>query len=119
MADPARDTEAEAEILSLLASIAAATTLGNERARLEGALLVARTAEHELNSQLGIAAGHAELLATDPALPAHLQEVAETALAGALNASRLVGEIRQVRRVVLKGGSASDASAIDLTHSAA
>jgi GAF domain-containing protein len=109
----------DAEILALLAGIAAASTLGGERARLEGALLAARTAEHELNNQLAIAAGYAELLTVDEQLPAHLRDVARESLAGALEAARLVNEIRQLRRVVLTNGSAPEANVIDLRHSAA
>jgi GAF domain-containing protein len=109
----------DAEILALLAGIAASSTLGGERARLEGALLAARTTEHELNNQLAIAAGYAELLAVDKDLPANLREVAEASLAGALEAARLVNEIRQIRRVVLTGGPSSEAKVIDLRHSAA
>src|SRR3954465_957096 len=62
----------DAEILGLLASMAVATMVGAERARLEGVLLAARTAEHELNNQLAIAAGYASLLVDDPDLPQHL-----------------------------------------------
>jgi GAF domain-containing protein len=118
----ARYSDDDAEILALLAGIAAATILGGERARLEGALLAARTAEHELNNQLTAAAGFAELLATDEALPEHLRGLAEASLTGALEAARLVGEIRQIRRVVLKDGPGSvapDGNVIDLRHSAA
>lgn len=50
-----------------------------EQARLEGALLMIRTAEHELVNQLAGASGSVELLARDPALPAHLQERARQA----------------------------------------
>ena len=75
-----------------------------------------------MNNQLTAAAGFAELLATDEALPEHLRDLAEASLTGVLEAARLVGEIRQIRRVVLQGGAGStapDATVIDLRHSAA
>ncbi len=44
-----------------------------EQARLEGALLMIRTAEHEIANQLAGLSGLVELLARDPALPPHLR----------------------------------------------
>src|SRR5579859_1436821 len=48
-------TGLDAELLELLASTAAAALLALEHARLEGVLLAARTAQHELNNQLAVA----------------------------------------------------------------
>lgn len=50
-----------------------------EQARLEGALLMLRTAEHELLNHLAGVSGSVQLLARDPALPAGLREQARQA----------------------------------------
>lgn len=47
-----------------------------EQARLEGALLMLRTAEHELLNDLAAVSGSIQLLARDPGLPANLHEYA-------------------------------------------
>lgn len=109
----------DAQILGLLAGLAAATSVGVERALLEGALLAARTAEHELNNQLTAAAGFTQLLVESDDLPDELRPFAQDALDGALEAARLVGEIRQIRRVILRPSNLPGGSVIDLKHSAA
>jgi signal transduction histidine kinase len=70
-----------------------------EETRLEGVLLAARTMGHELNNQLTRTVGYAELLANDPALPAHLRAAACDALAGALDAVALLDKLQQVARL--------------------
>ena len=71
---------AEVESLELLGGMAAAALVGVERARLDGALLAARTAQHELNNRLTVMMGYADWLNRNPALPPELQEVAGGAL---------------------------------------
>jgi len=114
-----RFTHDDAEILGLLAGLAAATMVGAERARLGGVLLAARTAEHELNNQLAVAAGFASLLVDSQDLPEHLRPIAQDALDGALEASRLVNEIRRVQHVELVEGSVRNGNVIDLGRSVA
>ena len=53
---------------------------------LEGALLRAHDVQHQLNNQLALITGYAEILAQDPRLPADLREAAREALAGGLGA---------------------------------
>lgn len=56
-------TSEDADSLELLCGLAAGALTGIERTRLDGALLVARTAAHEINNALSPVAGFAELLA--------------------------------------------------------
>ena len=88
---------ADAELLELVASLGGAALAGLLRSRLEGALLAARTLEHELNNRLALTAGYADLLASDPTLPPHLAPAATEALRGAEEAAEIV---RRLRRVV-------------------
>ena len=70
-----------------------------ERARLEGVLLAARTAEHELNNRLSATLGYASLLAEDPTLPEHLRRQALDVVRGAKGASEVVNRLRTVTRL--------------------
>lgn len=94
--DPSRRfLPVDGENFELLAGMAAATVAQLEQVRLEGVLLAGRTLQHELNNQLSLTVGYAELLAGNPALPPHLLPTANEALHGALSAadtvSRLMG----------------------------
>jgi len=53
---------------------------------LAEALVRAQDIQHQLNNQLALTTGYAELLALDPRLPAELQDAAHEALAGGLGA---------------------------------
>jgi PAS domain S-box-containing protein len=53
---------------------------------LEDALLKAHDVQHELNNQLALTTGYAELLAQDPRLPPDLLDAAREALIGGLGA---------------------------------
>jgi GAF domain-containing protein len=86
----------DAELLGMLATTAAAALMALEHARLDGVLLAARTAQHELNNQLAVARGYAEMLVGAPDLPPRLHEVAAEVMTAADNA---VGIIRQLRNV--------------------
>jgi GAF domain-containing protein len=70
----------DATMLELLASLAAAVLVGQERARLAGALLAARTAQHELANALSAVSGNVQLLRRATDLPASLRERADTAV---------------------------------------
>ena len=86
----------DAALLELLASLAAATLVGLERSRLEGALLAARTAQHALNNQLALTVGYTDVLATDLSLPPDLREMAGEALSGAQAASTTLEELQRI-----------------------
>ena len=62
----------DAEVLELLAGVAASVLVGLERARLQGALLSARTSAHELGNTLAGLIGQAQLLRRDQRLPADM-----------------------------------------------
>lgn len=97
---PARAfTQQEAELLEMLASTAAAALVALERARLDGVLLAARTAQHELNNQLAVARGYAELLVGSPDLPAHLHETASEVMSAADAAAGIVRQLRNVSNI--------------------
>jgi CheY-like chemotaxis protein/putative methionine-R-sulfoxide reductase with GAF domain len=89
----------DAELLELLASTAAAALLALEHARLDGALLAARTAQHELNNQLAVARGYAELLLGSPDLPPHLHELAEEVMSAADDAAGIVRQLRNISTI--------------------
>lgn len=89
----------DVEILELLASTAAAALVALEQARLDGVLLAARTAQHELNNQLAVARGYAELLVGAPDLPSHLQEFAEEVMNAADDAAGIVHKLRNISQI--------------------
>ena len=92
------------ELAALRARVAAEEARlreAEERARLEAALLVARTVAHELNNALSPVVGYAELLSLDPAVarsPTAAQFVALVA-EGAADAVRRVERLQQVARL--------------------
>ena len=89
----------DAETLELLASTTSAALVARERARLEGVLLAARTAQHELNNQLALARGFAELLVGSPELPPQLCDLAEEVMRAADDAAEIVRKMRSVSRI--------------------
>jgi PAS domain-containing protein len=70
-----------------------------ERARLEGALLAARTAQHELNNALAALTGYGDMLAADPDLPASSRALVREMLAAAQGAALTVDRLRRVARL--------------------
>ena len=62
-------------------------------------LLAARTAQHELNNQLAVARGYAEMLAGAPDLPPHLVEMAEEVMNAADDAANIVRQLRNVSHI--------------------
>ena len=86
-------------ILELLASTASSIFIALERARLEGVLLAARTAQHVLNDQLAVVRGYAELVGDDPRLPPDLQPLVDEILTGAEQAAATVEQLRRTTRV--------------------
>lgn len=92
-------SQIDTELIEMLASTAAAALLALEHARLDGVLLAARTAQHELNNQLAVARGYAEMLVGSPDLPAHLMEMAEEVKNAADDAAATVRQLRSISRI--------------------
>jgi GAF domain-containing protein len=92
-------TDADAEALEVLAGVAASVVAGLRRARLGGALLAARTAQHLLNNQLGVTVGYADMLINDPRLPPDLHEYVAEILRSAGEAAKTVDRLRRVTRL--------------------
>jgi GAF domain-containing protein len=98
--DPSlRFTEKDAEDLEILAGVASSVLVGLRRAKLSGALLAARTAQHLLNNQLGVTIGYADMLVDDPRLPPDLHEYAAEILRSSTEAARTVDQMRRVTRL--------------------
>lgn len=89
-----------------------------EAAKLEGVLLAARTMQHEINNQLGVTVGYAELLAQDPSLSLEQREMAQTALLGAERASHLLNQLRTLTRLDVQHVGAPDGPVLALNRSA-
>jgi GAF domain-containing protein len=92
-------TREEAESLETMATLCAAGLAAIERARLEGVLLAARTAQHELNNRLGIVLGYAEMLAEQPGLPESMVELVNEIVTGAKDLAETVDQLRRVTRI--------------------
>ena len=92
-------SQEDAELLEMLGSTAAAALVALEHARLDGVLLAARTAQHELNNQLAVARGYAELLVGSPELPPHLQEIASEVMSAADDAAGIVRQMRNISSI--------------------
>lgn len=84
------------------------------RERLEGVMLAARTMQHELNNQLALTVGYAELLANDPVLPARLRELAEEALRGAQAATATVDRLQHITTLEEVDQGAPGGAVLDL-----
>jgi signal transduction histidine kinase len=89
-----------------------------DAARLEGILLAARTLQHEMNNQLGMTVGYAELLADDPSLSSEQRELARTALNGAERAAALLSRLCTRTRVKLRHVGGPDGPVLELAASA-
>jgi CheY-like chemotaxis protein len=110
-------TQDDVDLLELQASNAAAALVAHERARLDGVLLAARTAQHELNNQLAVARGYAEMLVGSPDLPPHLAEMAEEVKHAADDAVQTVRQLRNISHVEEQHWSEPGDSTIDLAAS--
>ena len=85
--------------------------------QLEGALLTARTVQDAVQNQLGQAVSWAELLAEDPALPAHLRDAAVRAAQGAADASRTLRQLTQLSAIKTQEWGPGLEPTIDLADS--
>jgi GAF domain-containing protein len=116
--DPAmRFADEDAEALEILAGVAASVVAGLRRARLAGAMLAARTAQHHLNNQLAVTVGYADLLANDPRLPADLRDYAAEILTSAQDAAETVDRMRRVTRLEEADAGSPDGGVINLARS--
>ncbi len=109
----------EAESLETLAALSAAGLGGLERARLEGVLLAARTAQHELNNRLGVVLGYAEMLAEYPGLPENMTEIVDEIVRGAKDLAETVDQLRRVTRIRETPRPSLTGPTLDLTESVA
>ena len=89
----------DADLLEVLAGLAAATLVGHEEARLDGVLLSARTAQHEVNNRLALVRGYAEIVADHPDLPEDLQRPASEILRGSRAAAEILKKLVKVDAV--------------------
>jgi GAF domain-containing protein len=90
----------DAAVLELLASLAAAVLVGQERARLAGAVLAALTAQHELANALTAVSASVQLIRRMPDLPASVQERADTAIQRASFAAVRLQKLQQLNDLV-------------------
>ena len=85
-----------------------------ERARLEGALLAIRTAEHELGNQLGAASGQLQMLLRGTDLPPATRARVETALGRLQEAASTVHRLRNLTELPETDWGIKAGSTIDL-----
>lgn len=107
----------DAEALEILAGVAASVVAGLRRARLAGAMLAARTAQHHLNNQLAVTIGYADLLVQDPRLPDDLRAYAAEILTSAQDAVRTVDQLRRVSRLEEADAGSPEGGVINLARS--
>jgi GAF domain-containing protein len=90
-----------------------------ERARLDGALLVARTTAHEINNALAPVVGYAELLTMQSGLGPAAARYAADILAGAMHATERVRQLQRIVRLDESSMSPGGQSLLDLDRSTA
>jgi DNA-binding response OmpR family regulator len=112
-------TREEAESLETMGTLCAAALAALERARLEGVLLAARTAQHELNNRLGVVLGYAEMLAEYPGLPEPMAELVSEIVSGAKELAETVDQLRRVTRIRETPRPSLTGSTLDLHESVA
>jgi hypothetical protein len=114
----ARFAAGDVEAIEILASIAAAALAGLERSRLAGALLAARTAQHEMRNAISAAVACAALIADDPGQPGDLRLLAEEALRGTTRASGDLERLGRLTRIREREWGPEAETTIDLVRSA-
>lgn len=73
-----------------------AEALERERARLDGVLLAARTAQHRINNDLSVTVGMLDLILMDPRLPSDLKVLIEDALQGVQSAADTLHKLQRL-----------------------
>jgi GAF domain-containing protein len=106
----------DVESLEMLAGVAAAALVGQERAQLVAVTLAARELAHVLNNDLALPVGALELLREDPDLVPHLRQIVEDAGTGLASAAGHVRRLQQVVRIQTKDTPVGPA--LDLERSA-
>jgi CheY-like chemotaxis protein len=109
----------DAETLETMANLCAAGLAALERMRLEGVLLAARTAQHELNNRLGVVMGYAEMLAEYPGLPDGMAEIVDEIVRGSRELAETVDQLRRVTRIRETPRPALTGPTLNLTESVA
>jgi DNA-binding response OmpR family regulator len=109
----------ETENLETMGTLCAAGLAAIERVRLEGVLLAARTAQHELNNRLGVVLGYAEMLAEYPGLPQSMAELVSEIVSGARGMAETVDQLRRVTRIRETPRPSLTGSTLDLHESVA
>ncbi|MBI3968529.1 MAG: GAF domain-containing protein [Chloroflexi bacterium] len=112
-------TAADSEVLELLASFAAAILIGLAQSRLEGVLLAARTADHELRNKLAVTKGYAELLAVDRTLSDRARDFAEQAAWGVDRATEILDRFQHISQLQETDWGTGTETTIDLDRSTA
>jgi GAF domain-containing protein len=92
--------EDDAAVLELLASLTAAVLVGQERARLAGAVLAALTAQHELANALTAVSASVQLIRRMPDLPTSVRERADTAIQRASFAAARLQKLQELSDLV-------------------
>lgn len=76
-----------------------AEALELERARLDGVLLAARTAQHRMNNDLSVTVGMLDLILVDPRLPSDLKVMIDDALQGVQSAADTLHLLQRLTRL--------------------
>jgi hypothetical protein len=101
-----------------LVDVAAQVVVWYEAIRLDGALLAARTAEHEVNNRLVATTAYAQLMLRDPTFPPHLRERADSIAKGAKEAALIVRKLRELADIQeTRWGPDPELTTIDLQAS--
>jgi GAF domain-containing protein len=112
-----RFTDDDAEELEILAGVAASVVAGLRRARLSGAMLAARTAQHLLNNQLALTIGYADLLVDDPRIPPDLRGYVSEIISSAQAAAATVDQLRRVTRLEESEAGSPEGQVLNLARS--
>ena len=116
--DPERRFSAtDVESLELLGAMASAALVGVERARLDGALLAANTAQHEVYNRLALMMGYVEMISLSDAVPPSLREAAEEALTGVAGAVEILNALASVHQLRERDWGPNVRPTIDLRRS--
>jgi hypothetical protein len=107
-----------AAMIEELAGIATGAVVWFEAIRLEGALLAARTAEHEVNNRLVATTAYAQMMLRDPTFPPHLRDRADSIAKGAKEAALIVRKLRELADIQeTRWGPDPELTTIDLEAS--
>jgi PAS domain S-box-containing protein len=116
--DPTRRfSAADVESLELLGAMASAALVGVERARLDGALLAANTAQHEVYNRLALMMGYVEMISLSDAVPPALREAAQEALTGVAGAVEILNALGSVTHLRERDWGPNVRPTIDLRRS--